>query len=570
MTDLFIASDVVTAVGVTLVNFLWQGALVGAITAGLLVACSRATARTRYAIACLGLLAMTIAPLVTFALVWNTPAPALASHTATSLTPLADALTGTAAALNPTMWLPSVVWLWACGVMALTMRLVYGWWSTERMRRHDVRAVPDALEATVERLAAGLGLQRRVGMVESPWIDVPTVIGWIRPTLLLPIGALTGLSSQQIEAVLAHELAHIRRHDYLVNGLQNVVETLFFYHPAVWWLSHRVRVEREHCCDDVAVQTCGNAAAYVRALATLEEARPRQVPLALAATDGPLLSRIRRLMGSPAERRQPSISIAACVAIVMAVIVFAGNQASASLAGATTQEAPQQVTPDAAHDFAQVLRASGSMLAPRKIVDADPIYPQAARDAGVEGSVVLEITIDTDGAVEKIRVLRSIPALDQAAINAVRQWRYAPTVVDNVPTPVTTTVRVNFRQTPAVVRAARAEANREHAASSSTLSVIRDGQPVRVGGDIREPRKIRDVPPVYPKIAQAFNVSGTVIVEAVIDTNGDVVDVNVVRSVPMLDQAAIDAVSQWKYAPVTLNGAAVSVLLNVAVTFRSN
>ena len=99
---------------------------------------------------------------------------------------------------------------------------------------------------------------------------MPTVIGWLKPVVLLPASALAGLTPRQLEAILAHELAHIRRHDYLVNLLQTLVETLLFYHPAVWWLSRRIRVERENCCDDLAVSLCGDPVAYAAALADLE------------------------------------------------------------------------------------------------------------------------------------------------------------------------------------------------------------------------------------------------------------------------------------------------------------
>ena len=120
------------------------------------------------------------------------------------------------------------------------------------------------------RLARRLHLTRRISLLESRLVDVPTVVGWIKPVVLLPVSALAGLSAEQLEAILAHELAHIRRHDYLVNLLQTLVETLLFYHPAVWWLSGRIRAERENCCDDLAVSLCGDPVTYASALADLE------------------------------------------------------------------------------------------------------------------------------------------------------------------------------------------------------------------------------------------------------------------------------------------------------------
>jgi uncharacterized protein involved in exopolysaccharide biosynthesis len=127
------------------------------------------------------------------------------------------------------------------------------------------------------------------------------VIGWLRPVILLPFSSLVGLAPGQIEAILVHELAHIRRFDHLVNLFQCLVETLMFYHPVLWWLTNWVRDERENCCDDVVLSVCSDRLAYARALATLEEYRSPLSPLALAATDGSLLGRIRRLLGVPVE-----------------------------------------------------------------------------------------------------------------------------------------------------------------------------------------------------------------------------------------------------------------------------
>src|SRR6185436_11585192 len=131
--------------------------------------------------------------------------------------------------------------------------------------------------------------------------NAPAVVGWLRPVVLIPASAVIGLSAAQLEAVIVHELAHIRRFDALANLLQMAVETALFYHPAVWWISRRIRVEREHCCDDVAVATSGDALGYAKALASLEEWRalpsPAESSLALAATGGVLKHRISRLLG---------------------------------------------------------------------------------------------------------------------------------------------------------------------------------------------------------------------------------------------------------------------------------
>ncbi len=148
------------------------------------------------------------------------------------------------------------------------------------------------------------------------------VIGWVRPVILLPASALTGLTPQQLEAIIAHELAHIRRHDYLINMLQALVETLLFYHPAVWWVSRRIRQEREHCCDDLAVAVCGDAFAYARALLEMERLRAAGPQLAVAANGGLLMNRIQRLIGAQPQHTNRFAGLFAGVIALMTVVSF--------------------------------------------------------------------------------------------------------------------------------------------------------------------------------------------------------------------------------------------------------
>jgi beta-lactamase regulating signal transducer with metallopeptidase domain len=205
---------------------------------------------------------------------------------------------------------PALPWLfaaWLCGVAAFSAVQLAGWLEIHRRRRRGAR-LAEELRAVVPRLCRSLGIRRPVALLESAAVAVPAVIGWLRPVVLVPASALAGLTPQQLELILAHELAHVRRNDYLVNLVQAVVETLLFYHPAAWWMSRQVRREREHCCDDLAVAVAGNRLEYARALAVLEELRAAPLRLAPAATGpahGVLLSRIRRLLAPAAGARAP-------------------------------------------------------------------------------------------------------------------------------------------------------------------------------------------------------------------------------------------------------------------------
>lgn len=191
--------------------------------------------------------------------------------------------------------LPVLVIVWLSGVMFLSLRLLGGWSAARRLVYHGTRPASAQYQRIFQALVERLGVRQAVSLFESTVAAVPSVVGWVRPVILLPATALTGLSPTQIELILAHELAHVRRHDYLINLLQCAVEALLFYHPAIWWLSHRARDERELCCDDIAVAVTGDAREYAEALVALE--RMRVVPeLAMAATGGALLPRIRRLV----------------------------------------------------------------------------------------------------------------------------------------------------------------------------------------------------------------------------------------------------------------------------------
>ena len=205
--------------------------------------------------------------------------------------------------------LPWVTLLWLLGVTALSARMLGGLMLARRMKRRGARPVERLWRERAAEIARRLSVSGPVKVLESSLVLVPTAVGWLRPAILLPASAFTGLTPQQLEAILAHELAHIRRHDYLVNLLQTAVETLLFYHPAVWWVSRQIRSEREQACDDMAVSVTGDALTYARALTKVERLRDSVPSLALAADGGSLRARVLRLVeGAPRTRRPTSIA----------------------------------------------------------------------------------------------------------------------------------------------------------------------------------------------------------------------------------------------------------------------
>lgn len=236
-------------------------------------------------------------------------------------------------------WLPWLAVAWLGGVLGLSLRLVMGWRVVQRLRRLATPITAGPWRVAFDVLLARMKYSRPILLAESVLVEVPTVIGWWSPVILVPASLLSGMSSHEMAAILAHELAHIRRHDYLINLCQTVVETLLFYHPAVWWVSNQIRQEREQACDDEAVASCGDVVTYARALLAVEEHRltrssDHNTALVVAASGGSLRERVFRLIDPESARPQTpgpaSFVIVAAVALLIGAMSVA-TQASGEL-----------------------------------------------------------------------------------------------------------------------------------------------------------------------------------------------------------------------------------------------
>jgi protein TonB len=248
----------------------------------------------------------------------------------------------------------------------------------------------------------------------------------------------------------------------------------------------------------------------------------------------------------------------------------------------TAPAAPAAPAPPAAQ---QPVRVGGNLKVPRKLKDVKPMYPAEAMAAGKQGIVIIEATIGADGKVTDAKVLRSIPELDDAAVGAVKQWEFEPALLNGVPTPIIMSVTVNFTlkgsEVPGVSASTIVFPPQSGAAGPGaqglraatpvpTAAAPLTGlttAPVRVGGNIQAPRKIKDVKPVYPADAKAAGIQGIIILEVIIAPDGRVLDARPLRSMPELDAAAVEAVKQWEFTPTLLNGQPVPVIMSVTVSF---
>jgi beta-lactamase regulating signal transducer with metallopeptidase domain len=323
-----IPNDLMVTLAWSLLHFLWQGALIAAVAAGLMFAFRRPA--TRYLLG-VGALSLMFASFGATFTVLSSPAaldtvPAVAPLATFADTPDAGSDTAALARAVPTTESPrEILWLakgWLAGVFLLAVRLAFGLLVIEYLRRRNLIALPDALVARLHALQARLGLTRLIRYRECALVGAPAVIGFFRPIVLIPMRAITGLSTEQLEAVIAHELGHVKRLDVAVNFVQVVAETVFFFHPAVWWLNRRIRADREDCCDDIAVNAAGGRLGYAKALATM--ATWRDTPrFAMAATGGPLAARVSRLLGMGREPHQGRMAGAVTLTLLAATATLA-------------------------------------------------------------------------------------------------------------------------------------------------------------------------------------------------------------------------------------------------------
>ncbi|HVN80023.1 MAG TPA: GWxTD domain-containing protein [Terriglobia bacterium] len=294
--EAWVETPLAEAVGWTLLHSLWEGAIISAVLGAVLV--GMRSSRARYAAACMALLMMLGGSGFTLVQVMPERIHGMQTLRRSAFPEWKDRSSNDDQnSSNPSL-AAVVPWLspfWLAGFWIFSLKHLAAWISVCRMRRRGACCAPKHWQKELVRLSAQLRLSRPILLLESCLADAPLVIGHLRPLILMPVGLLAGLPAGQIEAILLHELAHIRRCDYLVNAVQRLVEGLFFYHPAVWWISRVIRAERENCCDDVVVAMSGNVHEYAVALVALEQNRWPGQP-AVAATGGSLMKRIRRLL----------------------------------------------------------------------------------------------------------------------------------------------------------------------------------------------------------------------------------------------------------------------------------
>jgi len=354
---------VLDALGWTIVHSLWQGALLALILAVIIIMLRRSSSRIRYLAGSIGLVLMLLLAIGTFFLQVNAnsgsrslPGKMVGAVNTSDSAPIAFNESGNrngSENIGPLAKvisffesycrnnLPLIVTIWMLGFFIQMLRFLGGFAYQQRLKVCGSQPVSSAWQKKFSRLGRKVGLKKTVRYLESKLAKTPLVIGFIKPVILFPIGLITSLPSQQVEALLLHELAHILRRDYLINLLQSLVDIIFFYHPAVWWISSFVRSEREKCCDDMALSHMDDSMSFARALTHVHEAQPKGEKLALAFNNNKhqVLLRIKRLFqSSHGGQRANNGFVVVCTLFIcaaLAVSLYTGGVLGAQKSGET-------------------------------------------------------------------------------------------------------------------------------------------------------------------------------------------------------------------------------------------
>ncbi|HEX6973359.1 MAG TPA: TonB family protein [Vicinamibacterales bacterium] len=521
-----------------------------------------------------------------------------------------DAAAGGALLSNPAANWPQLLGLLlAAGFVARLLWMGAGLFYLRRLRSAGTPAEDNG----ASELQATLGTRAAIRYV--PGLTQPVTFGVLRPVVLLPDG-LRAHDREIQRAVLAHELVHVKRHDWAWIVGEEFVRAALWFHPAMWWLISRVQLAREEVVDELVVTITGKRRTYVEALLAFADT----TPLAPA----PAFARRRHLFHRMTLITREAVMsskrvVMSCV--VMSAIVAVGGwvavgafpmQQSGRGAIVSTQPGPLEKS-------AKPITPENPI--PRRLTAVAPAYPAEALALQASGTIALRVTLDATGRVAEVRrmsgtvrtgnppvtvsftdtsvngtsrvflgegkteakpegsvftsarpAFEAIDMLTRAAVAAVQQWTYDPPA----DAPISFTVTLRFAPGADTVssQSAAPAGGVGGGVTGGVAGGVRGGVrsvdatgALRVGGDVKPPTKIRDVKPVYPPEAQAARIQGVVIVEARIEPDGTVGSVTVLRSVPMLDEAAVDAVRQWQFTPTLLNGTPVPLIMTMTVNF---
>lgn len=355
----------------TIFHSIWQAALIAGLLALAFRIINKNNARLRYTMASISLLLILISAIFTFLLSLptenlplNLKFTGLDSIIITDTNKTVFSWSSLKNLLPTHILFPILLRTWIIGICLLSLRMVVNYTNALRLKKHKAYPLNKKHNSIANSVLERFEIRKKVMFRESSSVDSPSLIGYFKPVVLLPISLLSGIPDNQLEIIIAHELAHISRHDYLVQFTQGIIEILFFYHPMVWWLSSVVNTEREHICDDLAVKVCGESLTLIKALNNMESIRRKKPELVLSFSNKKtnLLHRVRRIL-NPVTVKHPKLERGLMSALF--VFTLSGMILFSNLANSKNQI--QNSKKFSIEDFDTTLDLSSMTSAPQKI-----------------------------------------------------------------------------------------------------------------------------------------------------------------------------------------------------------
>lgn len=290
---------------------------------------------------------------------------------------------------NLDKYFPIIINLWILGILLFTAKFIYSFLYTNKLKRSKVNNIDSKWIIQFEQIRKKLKLNKKIKYIESKMVKVPFVLGYLKPIIVIPFGMLTSIPANQVEAIIAHELAHIRRNDYIINVLQTIIETVFFFHPAVWYISAQIRKERENCCDDIALGICEEKLTYAKALVSVQELQLGKFYSAVAFSGKKkhLLNRIKRMIMKPKVKSNFTDKIIAALIIVSAIVALSFTYAAETTDHEMALSTPlgieePQIKPN------KPLKPAKEVLEPIKEVKKDTTHKHHYKTIDIDGQTI--------------------------------------------------------------------------------------------------------------------------------------------------------------------------------------
>jgi len=548
-----INNPIFIALSTTLLHFIWQGCILAIFLAASLKLISNKYSNLRYNLSIFTLSLCLITPCITYLLIYK-------PHSISQLSFLDNGSFMPSIGLSFTSYMPLLSIIWLIGVTYLSVGYCKELFSIYKLPKTKVSEPEKWLSDLFITIKEELNVRQNVRLLVSKFVDVPMVIGCLKPVVLVPLNMILGLTNEQLRLLIAHELAHVKRYDYFINLIQSLVEVFLFYHPAVKWISKQIRTDREYCCDDIAVKNQKVNIDYAKALLNAEELRPHTIPsMAMAATGGDLKSRVSRVVGEhTCTPKYAKSGLAGLFGLFVVCLIFSSYKVVGMV---QTKEANSLVK-------LENINLMKPYLTQKEIVS---VVPESQKIKTIEKSQPLEFNF-TENTINKTivskRVIKPKPLKNNVVVintvqaNNIVKLAKLPEeknthIVDVLS--VESKNKTNHLSNINAIKKIVVDDIEQHLVKKidkkTSVEIIKNQNITEYAPLVIAPTALKMVKPIYTEVAQRRGYQGDVVIEFTVDLNGKAKDIEFFGTTKShLKRAVRKAIKKWEFSPGTVNG----------------